>query len=144
MELNKVFEKYFVPSNDTLNENRIACSKCGGQCCKNMGCHISPNDLKGITVESIIALMDETNCISLDWHEGHPEDEENRDRHHYLRIKNVGASMIDPSWGARCGLLTDSGCPLLFQYRPKGGRALKPQDGDCTEGYSKAQCAIDE
>lgn len=143
MELNKVFAKYFIPSNDTLNENRIACKKCGGQCCKNMGCHISPNDLKEITVESIIALMDETNCISLDWYEGHPIDRDNHDPCYFLRIKNVNASMIDPSWGARCGLLDDNGCPLLFQYRPKGGRALQPNNGECTEGYTKIQCAID-
>lgn len=142
MELNKVFAKYFIPSNDTLNENRIMCSKCGGQCCKNMGCHVSPTDLKEITLESIVAMMDETNCISLDWYEGDPEDRSNNDPFYFLRIKNDGASMIDPSWGGRCCLLTDDGCPILFQYRPKGGRALQPGK-NCTDGYSKAQCAID-
>lgn len=146
MELNKVFEKYFIPSGDTINENRPACKKCGGQCCKNMGCHISPNDMREITVESIIALMDETNCVSLDWYEGHPVDTDKDGPWYFLRIKNQGASMIDPSWGGQCCLLQSDGCPLLFQYRPMGGRALLPlgsQEPECTMGYTKEQCVID-
>lgn len=147
MEFNKVFEKYFIPSSDTLNENRTVCKECGGQCCKSMGCHISPNDLREITVESVIALMDETNCISIDWYEGHPIDKDKCGPCYFLRIKNQGANMIDPSWGGQCCLLQSDGCPLLFQYRPMGGRTLQPNDDgkatECAVGYSKKQCAID-
>lgn len=146
MEFNKVFAKYFIPSNDTLNENRTVCKECGGQCCKSMGCHISPNDLREITVESVIALMDETNCISIDWYEGHPIDKDKCDPCYFLRIKNQGANMIDPSWGGQCCLLQSDGCPLLFQYRPMGGRRLQltgNQVAECTVDYSKEQCVVD-
>lgn len=146
MELNKVFAKYFIPSNDTLNENRAVCSKCDGQCCKSMGCHISPSDLREISVDSIISLMEETNCIAIDWYEGSPIDEHDHNPYYYLRIKNVGSSMIDPSWGGTCSLLGDDGCPILFQYRPRGARRLEPGTNskkDCKDGYTKKQCAID-
>lgn len=145
VDMNKVFEKYFIPSNDTLNENHEACKKCGGQCCKGMGCHISPADLRKITKESIIGLIDETGCISIDWYEGNPITGIYDGEYYFLRIRNNDAKIIDPSFGGQCCLLKDNGCPILFHYRPKGARALNPCDGDtpCSDGYSKVQCAAD-
>lgn len=146
MGLNKVFAKYFIASNDALNENRHTCKECGGACCKGMGCHISPNDMKNITFDSIVSLMKETNCISVDWYEGHPTNANKRGPHYFLRIRNNNGSMIDPSWGGQCCLLGEDGCPLSFKYRPLGGRALQPKDEHnkvCTSGYSKAQCTLD-
>lgn len=146
MGLNEIFSKYFVPSNDDLSENKSICKECGGRCCKNMGCHIAPSELKEVTADFIIALMEESNSISIDWYEGNPLIEDDHSRCYYLRIKNVGSSMIDPSWGGRCSLLTPDGCPILFQYRPKGGRMLIPVDSleeECLIGYSKEQCAIE-
>ena len=144
MELNKIFNKYFKPSNDVINEERNTCKTCAGSCCKSMGCHISPNDLRSITFDSLKNLIDETNAISIDWWEGNPFDKNDHsiDMAFFLRIRNKNKNVLDPSWGGQCCLLTETGCPLLFQYRPKGARALIPnENGDCYTKYSKEQCA---
>lgn len=145
MELNNIFEKYFKPSPyEQSKENIERCKKCGGQCCKNMGCHISPFDLREISVKSIISLIQETDCISIDWWEGNPKENEcDGSRTYYLRIKNKDSNVINPSFGGVCSILMDTGCPLSFEYRPKGARDLIPSEGECKDGYSKQQCAID-
>ena len=90
MELNKVFAKYFIPVPE--NESKInteLCERCGGLCCQTMGCHISPYDLKEISIESIMSLIDESGCISIDWWEGNPTlDHRNSEKGFFLRIKN--------------------------------------------------------
>jgi len=143
--LNEIFAKYFKPVNyEILKYNPELCRGCGGLCCKTMGCHISPEDLKDeITVESIIRLIDETGCISIDWWEGDPSENNAVSRGLFLRIKNVNAKIIDPSYGDECSILTDKGCPLIYSYRPKGARELIPAETECLVGYSKQQCAID-
>ena len=146
MELNQIFSKYFNPC---IQENSKVdyeeCKRCGGRCCKAMGCHISPFDLKEITVKSIINLIDESQCISIDWWNGNPTDDStNIERAYFLRIKNKNGKVIDPSYGGVCSILTDIGCPLSFEYRPKGARDLIPCNNDnCVVEYSKQDVAID-
>lgn len=145
MELNNIFEKYFNPcSYEPLKEDKEMCKECGGCCCKSMGCHISPFDLKEVSVESIISLITESNCVSIDWWEGNPNTGNHDDtRTYFLRIKNNNSKVIDPSFGGVCSILTDKGCPLPFEYRPKGARDLVPAYIDCEAYYSKQCCAID-
>lgn len=146
MDINDIFAKYINPASlDSTKMNNALCKECGGSCCKAMGCHISPFDLKEISVQSIIDFIDESMCISLDWWVGSPIDNDNNSdsRGLFLRIKNQHAKVIDPSWGDVCSLLTDNGCPLLFEYRPKGARELVAIEGDCACLYSKKQCATE-
>lgn len=150
MELNNIFAKYVIPAkNEPDKVNCDICSACSGSCCKGQGCHISPDDLKEITPEAIIAFIDEAKCISIDWWEGNPVTDEHTSnmRVYYLRIKNKNASTLDPAMGPkRCGLLTDTGCPIDFIYRPKGARELIPNmdlSKECFVNYSKQQCCID-
>lgn len=144
--MNKIFAKYFKPAkqNDALC-NAELCKNCGGMCCYSMGCHISPLDLKEISFEAIVNLINESDCVSLDWWDGDPVTEaHDGTRRYYLRIKNIGAKVIDPSYGGVCTILTDNGCPLSFEYRPRGARELVPNEyNGCIVGYSKRQCAID-
>lgn len=144
-ELNKIFSKYFNPcAHEPQKINMELCKECGGGCCKSMGCHISPFDLKEITLESIISLIDETGCVSIDWWDGNPITNENNDeRTYFLRIKNKDSEIIDPTFGGVCSILTDIGCPLAFEYRPKGARELIPCSDECKVQYSKQECAID-
>lgn len=113
------------------------CSKCKGKCCKNMGCHFSPSDFSEISFEFLKAEI-EKGCISIDWWEGDCGPE------YFLRMRHKSAPIVDPSWGGECILLTDTGCPLPFERRPLGGRALKPRDNEncncTTTGYSKEDC----
>lgn len=115
-----------------------ACRKCQGACCKNMGCHFSPTDFKEISFDYLKEVIMK-GYISIDWWE-EPDDSPS----YFLRMRNVGGPIIDPSWGGRCVLLTDDGCPLSFNERPLGARSLKPSpDGYCVVHYSKEQCKYD-
>ena len=145
MDLNNIFAKYFKPASfESQKVNTELCKKCGGNCCNGMGCHISPSDLKDLSVESIISLINESNCISIDWWHGNPSLEEiTNENTYYLRIKNSKAKTIDPSYRGICSILTDNGCPLSFEYRPKGARELVPHETQCYTNYSKQQCAIE-
>lgn len=111
------------------------CAKCKGRCCKFMGCHFSPSDFPEITFEAL-KIEIEKGLISIDWW----EDDEPQ---YYLRMRHKNAPIVDPSWGGECILLTDKGCPLPFDKRPLGARALKPREtafGDCITSYTKEQC----
>lgn len=125
-------------------ENLEICSKCKGFCCKRMGCHFSPDDFKDLTFESLKKEIDK-GYISIDWWEGNPfKDDRYIDKAYYLRIRNENADVVDPSWGGRCSLLTDEGCMLSYNERPKGGRLLIPNETDrCEIRYSKLDSAKD-
>lgn len=145
MELNNIFEKYINPvKHDSSKVDSEYCKNCGGKCCHAMGCHISPFDFKEITFQSIVNFIDETECISIDWWNGNPiTNDESEEKAFFLRIKNKDSKVIDPSYGGTCCILTDTGCPLSFEYRPKGARELIPHESECVIKYSKQQCAID-
>ena len=116
-----------------------ACKKCKGQCCKHMGCHFSPTDFEEISFEYLKTKIEE-GYISIDWW-----DELDGSPSYYLRMRHKGKPVIDPSWGGRCVLLTDEGCPLPFEKRPLGARSLEPRSGtqNCVVHYSKEQCKND-
>lgn len=120
------------------------CKECGGKCCQAMGCHLAPEDLPALDIDSIRSKLSEGN-LSIDWWEGDPRSGKYvYSCGYYLRMRNVGAPVVDPSWGGRCVLLTDAGCPLSFEERPKGARTLKPSNCHvCYGDYDKRQCAID-
>lgn len=41
------------------------CATCGGECCKSMGCHFSPNDFDDLSIESLEKIISEGD-ISID------------------------------------------------------------------------------
>lgn len=133
-----LFLKYIKPNTDEENNycDYQLCGKCGGNCCKSMGCHISPDDLSEVTYESIRDLI-ESGCVSIDqWEADKPI--------YYLRMRNSNGKEYDLSWGGICVLFGESGCPLEFSHRPKGARHLIPSgDGRCNDVYSKSDCKDD-
>lgn len=113
-------------------ENVEICAECKGECCKALGCHFSPTDFDEISFDALKAEIDK-GFISIDWWDGDvPE--------FFLRMRNKYAPIVDPSWGGVCMLLTDKGCPLPFEKRPLGARALKPGRNGCTSEYGKYEC----
>ena len=142
----EAYKKYFKPSEECHKgkTNPQICKGCGGDCCKSMGCHIAPDDLMSLNVGDIISFIDESGCISVDWWEGNPvTNERDGKKYCFLRIKNKNENVIAPSWGGECSILTDTGCSLSFEYRPKGARELIPDLDNCHQNYTKQQCAID-
>ena len=117
-----------IESNIPIYKATEECTKCKGGCCKSMGCHFSPTDFSEITFEALKNEI-EKGFISIDWWE---EDEPQ----YYLRMRHKNAPIVDPSWGGICMLLTDKGCPLPFEKRPLGARALKPREDKSEMCYS--------
>lgn len=112
------------------------CKECGGRCCKNMGCHYSPDDFKDKSFEALKSEI-EKGKISIDWWAAdEPE--------YYLRARHVDAPIVDGSWGGICINLTENGCSLSFEDRPLGGKALKPvRSFGCPNFYTKEMCKND-
>lgn len=127
------------------NENKSICHSCGGACCRNMGCHISPRDLPEISVDYILNML-KTGNYSIDYWEGDVFEKE-RGQTYYLRMRNVGSNIVDPSWGGKpCVMFSpEIGCKLSWENRPRGGKALIPQkDFNCSKTtYSKKDCVIE-
>lgn len=125
-------------------ENLEICAKCGGSCCKGMGCHYSPEDFSDLSLDGLKKEIDKGH-ISIDWWEGNPFDnEEWIPKAYFLRVRNVDAPVVDASWGGRCSLLTEKGCSLSYGERPKGGRMLIPHESHrCKVEYTKDECARD-
>lgn len=126
-------------------ENIELCSKCKGKCCKSMGCHFSPDDFEDLSYKGLKKEIDK-GYISIDWWEGNPFDSDKREyipRALFLRIRNRNADVVNASWGGVCSLLSDTGCTLSYDKRPKGGRDLIPAEPECKITYTKDQCARD-
>ena len=131
-------------------ENKEICRVCRGLCCKSCGCHFSPDDFKEITFESLKKEIDKGN-ISIDWWDGSPFVDndigvslDGIEKAYYLRMRNEHSPIVDPSWGGQCILLTDTGCPLSYEERPKGARELIPiEEGHCYSNYTKKQACKD-
>ena len=66
-------------------------------------------------------------------------------------MRNKNAPVVDPSFGGECVALTENGCKLSHDERPKGGRVLIPdldiqEDGfkiNCHSDWSKKESAIE-
>jgi hypothetical protein len=129
-----------------MNKNEFLptskCAECKGKCCKRMGCEFSPSDFDEITFECLDSKISGGN-ISIDWWDGDVEHGCTYDRIPYLRMRNKNSPIVDPAWNGECILLTDSGCPLLFEDRPLGARALKPEEDGCKTFYTKEDCVRD-
>lgn len=129
------------------NENSTMCKSCGGRCCKFMGCHLSPKDIFGDKKPSIEILYKflEKGIYAIDYWEGDPRKEfYELNIACYVRMKNKNSeSLIDPSFGGECQVLTSSGCPFSFEERPLGGKALVPNESECISTYTKQECAIE-
>ena len=131
-----------------MNENGYQpndfCKECQGVCCKAMGCHFSPDDFEKLDFNFLKNKIEE-GYISIDWWEGDPRTKGKLEQTYFLRIRNKDASILDPSWGGVCCLLTETGCSLPFDKRPKGGRFVEPSvnHGRCVGHYTKKDSAID-
>lgn len=128
------------------NTNPILCSECGGKCCKQCGCHFSPDDFKEISFEALKAEI-EKGYISIDEVPGEMISQPLGVK--ILRIRNQGAPIVDtwPREKRSCILLTEKGCKLKYKERPAGGQLLIPskKDGElrCQSAYDIDDCCYE-
>lgn len=137
--------KVLLKKNKDIKEELTSdmCTSCGGFCCKSMGCGISPEDIISVDYDTIKKLLD-TGFVSIDCCSD--EDEEEYCNTLFLRMRNIGADAIDISADCgMCSILTQTGCSLDFEYRPKNGRTLSlcfSEDAN-TKQYNKLDCIKD-
>jgi Fe-S-cluster containining protein len=122
-----------------FNEDKEICKKCGGECCKNMGCFVFPEELPPITISIIRQKILTGFCFDC-W-EGELD---NVSSPLFIRARNKNApdKIFDASWGGECVFLGPNGCSLSWDRRPSSGRALIPnknKPGECKsiKGYGK-------
>ena len=112
------------------NENKEKCSKCGGECCKTYAGAYHPDDFNHELTDAWLEDLIEGNhvypngkpiLVSIDWVEGVEDGPDGRG--YFLRPRHIdfnGAlgGIVDPSWGAACYHLKETGCDLSFDDRP--------------------------
>lgn len=139
---------YMIPHSDELVKSKLTpelCKKCKGACCKRMGCEISPSQIKGLSKDNsaekqnteIILKVLKTGIISVDWWIA-------QDREYYLRMRNVDANVIDPSFGGQCMCLSETGCMLEDKFRPMTGLDLCCVERDGKFYADENQCRYDK
>jgi len=139
------------------NENKELCAKCGGKCCKTYAGAYHPDDFnheltdawlqdllkKGnpddfnreLTDAWLQDLLKKGNhaypdgkaiLVSIDWVEGVKDGPDGRG--YFLRPRHVDGDIVDPSWGANCYHLTETGCDLSFDERPWRCKVKEPSE----------------
>ncbi|MBO5140161.1 MAG: hypothetical protein J6B68_06510 [Lachnospiraceae bacterium] len=124
-------------------ESDSICKTCGGNCCKTMGCSLSPEDMhvalegKEATTEVIEALLQDSMFAidSFQMRDG---------AFYYLRMRHKCFTFIGVDAMGECIALTEIGCSLPFDKRPKGGRFLEGKEGhQCTQHYTQEMMVKD-
>lgn len=134
------------------------CSECKGKCCKDKGCSLSPEDMlralgiqdivgsegqKGIDSISREALVNllkdpERGLYTIDYI-SMPEGP-----CYYLRMRHKCYTFIGVDAMGECVALTEKGCLLSEEHRPKGGRYLESHvGGQCTQHYTRDMMSRD-
>ena len=125
--------------------NPPICAACGGKCCKTIPGIYWPSDIVPLTADRIAAMI-RADLACIDWWEG-PIEPEAPSRCLFLRGRAVNDhGAITGSWGGQCTQLTEQGCRLEWEARPRVCRELMPGatlGDDCVvpEGLDKRSCA---
>ena len=140
----EIYKSNIIPCSTEIIENSSICSSCGGRCCNTCSCHISPKDVKDLTVDGLYDWIVKSKCIAIDWWEGDTEVRGNLPKIYFLRMRHKDTGIIDPTYGGKCVLLSEDGCTIDWAYRGKGARDLVPHESfKCGDRYSKYDCASD-
>ena len=144
--------KYYA---ERRNENVHICRECGGNCCKNVPCHYSPDDFEDLSYRAMKRLMKQKKYISVVRFSkrivevSFDYEVSNAYKHFYiLRIRTSGTGIAARAGeiedGDLCMMLTDKGCKLPYEMRPKGARMLIPKwEKRCEQLYNMDDCVHD-
>lgn len=119
------------------------CAECKGRCCKAMGCSLAPEDMlralgsREMTRENVEYLLQNGQFAIDSFHMGERA-------FYYLRMKHKCFTFIGVDAMGECIALSDSGCSLAFEDRPKGGRMLEGREGGgCVQHYTQEMMIAD-
>ena len=114
-----------------------ACALCKGACCKQYPGGADPEDFGKPLVENLITAL-ESGRWCVDWWEGDVnEGERDLSRTLYVRpaSKAHEGELEHGLWHGECTFLTETGCSLEFDQRPRGCRMLEPVEGQRCIGH---------
>ncbi len=136
-------------------EDTEVCKVCGGACCKSNGCSLSPEDmlreLAGWKDGQAERKTDDEESIGVqiekwlqDSHCAIDSFTIEKGRCYYIRMRHKCFTFIGVDAMGECIALTDQGCSLPFERRPKGGRYLEGrQNRHCLQHYTREQMIAD-
>ncbi len=124
------------------------CSQCKGRCCRERGCSLSPQDMwRALGLENgslpdkemLVQLLNRPDGLyALDFFS------EKDGPCFYLRMRHKCYTFIGVDAIGECVALTESGCTMTEEERPKGGRFLESKpDGSCVQHYTREQMCED-
>lgn len=144
-------------------ESTEICKGCGGACCKANGCSLAPEDmLREMAVwrdekemeKMPQGDMDTGQSAETDWR--HLEEWLRQSDCaidtftgaaglcYYIRMRHKCFTFIGVDAMGECIALTDQGCRLAYERRPKGGRFLEGRiDRHCVQHYTREQMEED-
>lgn len=144
-------------------ESGEICRECGGACCRMGGCSLAPEDMlremaiwqkgqghekipdgeenignpAGINAEILEEWLRRSDC-AIDSFTG------TAGLCYYIRMRHKCFTFIGVDAMGECVALTDTGCSLPFERRPKGGRLLEGRpDRHCRQHYAQEQMEAD-
>lgn len=127
-------------------ESEEICRACGGVCCKSNGCSLSPEDmLRELTAYSageaelsqIEEWLQQSEC-AIDSFTG------KKGLCYYVRMRHKCFTFIGVDAMGECIALTERGCCLPYDRRPRGGRYLEGRsDRHCRQHYTREQMEED-
>lgn len=114
------------------------CAQCQGRCCKTMGCSLAPQDMldalqrSAVTSDSLEGLLQQSGKYAIDSFQIRGK------AFYYLRMRHKCFTFIGVDAMGECIALTEQGCSLSFEDRPKGGRMLEGREnGGCIQHYTQ-------
>ncbi len=144
-------------------ESTEICGSCGGACCKTNGCSLAPEDMlremavwqdERDTGKISDGEMDTDQSVEKEWRqleEWLRQSDCSIDSFtgeaglcYYIRMRHKCFTFIGVDAMGECIALTDQGCRLPYERRPKGGRFLEGRiDRHCKQHYTWEQMEAD-
>lgn len=133
------------------NENKLLCNNCGS-CCKKYAGIVFPEQLPDINAVVLASKLKEGYCFDRYYTilDDDTNFQEAQDEFvYFMRPQHKGKEnrkSDDGLWGGECVFLTDTGCKLTFDERPRQCQILVPsQNRICSlgiPGYRKRDAAL--
>ena len=136
------------------------CAECGGRCCREKGCSLSPADMAralravgaakvldtdsgaigSVCRDQLLSLLTDPGrgLYAIDFMNGA------QGPVYYLRMRHKCYTFIGVDAIGECTALSEDGCLLSFTERPRGGRELESHpDLHCVQHYEREEMLRD-
>jgi hypothetical protein len=116
------------------------CAECKGECCKRMPGCIDPQDLGNLQSQIMaqVKRLIGTGKYYFNYWEGDYPGAEGKTAYYLMpAVQGEEDLVVKGTWGGPCTFLTDTGCTLQYNDRPKECRSLNPTEDECRCDWNK-------